>query len=379
MSNSFIIWGAVSLYRCLWMCLLALCLLGTECIASSSEELHHLLQKKKDQISVKKEHLSELTEKERQFFQEVAEIEKRVALLEEEYAQEKRLYQQAATSKKRLQRQASRLEDSIEASQQEIRRIVQNLWPILLKKKTLSLGSFNSWQEMDRNVTWLSFLFSGLDHKIKNLSQSREDLEETLTQQGNIQRRLQDGIKILHATKEDLLDERLQYLHKVQHVRAKKLVIEEQLSQIQETIDQLEYKWKHVDTHQIQRLKGTLPWPVKGEILCAYDVQTTPPHTGIGFALSKESQIRSIAWGKVVYNATLRGFGKVVIVYHGDDYYSLYAFLSDVSVQLGKKVKQGELLGRAGYYPKNQGPGMYFELRYEKRPINPSQWLLPRQ
>jgi hypothetical protein len=66
MSNSFIIWGAVSLYRCLWMCLLALCLLGTECIASSSEELHHLLQKKKDQISVKKEHLSELTEKERQ-------------------------------------------------------------------------------------------------------------------------------------------------------------------------------------------------------------------------------------------------------------------------------------------------------------------------
>ena len=82
--------------------------------------------------------------------------------------------------------------------------------------------------------------------------------------------------------------------------------------------------------------------------------------------------MQSIFWGKVVHNDTLRGFGHVVIVYHGFDYYSLYAYLSETYVRNGQEVEKDEPLGVVGYYPKADGPGLYFELRFHQKPINPN-------
>lgn len=67
-----------------------------------------------------------------------------------------------------------------------------------------------------------------------------------------------------------------------------------------------------------------------------------------------------MSWGKVVHNDQLRGFGQVVVVFHGEDYYSIYAFLADTSVVVGREVSQGDQIGVSGFYPKAQGPGLYF-------------------
>jgi len=89
--------------------------------------------------------------------------------------------------------------------------------------------------------------------------------------------------------------------------------------------------------------------------------------------------VRSVFWGKVVHNDVLRGLGKVVILYHSGDYNSLYAYLSDVNVETGQDVEKDEPLGHAGYYPEAHGNGLYFELRFRQKPINPQLWLMPAQ
>jgi len=89
--------------------------------------------------------------------------------------------------------------------------------------------------------------------------------------------------------------------------------------------------------------------------------------------------VRSVFWGKVVHNDVLRGLGKVVILFHGGDYYTLYAYLSDTSVQTGQDVEKDEVIGHVGYYPEAHGNGLYFELRFHQKPINPLLWLMPAQ
>ena len=82
-----------------------------------------------------------------------------------------------------------------------------------------------------------------------------------------------------------------------------------------------------------------------------------------------------MAGGKVVHNDVLRGFGTVLILQHGDDYYSLYAFLGNSPLQVGQDVAGRQQLGTVGYYPAIRGPGLYFELRFKQKAINPEQWL----
>jgi septal ring factor EnvC (AmiA/AmiB activator) len=125
--------------------------------------------------------------------------------------------------------------------------------------------------------------------------------------------------------------------------------------------------------------QGELLWPAQGKVVVSYGgAEEGRFANGLGFSLAQGAGVRSVSWGEVVYNDMLRGFGHVVIVYHGQDYYSLYAFLSHISVRSGQKVEKGESLGQAGYFPAAQGPGLYFELRRKQLPIDPRSWLATR-
>ncbi len=344
-------------------------------LSVSSEEVKEQIQKKKKQIDEQKEDLSRLSEKERRLCKEIDQIEQRVSRLEKEYSKQRSLYKNSQEEVKGLQQEAQDIEKVIKEKKQAIRILLDKLWRIYLRKTKLQLGSFSSWPELDLNLSWLSSLYTMLDKRIKALSQIREELEKNLVQQENIQENMQSQLNKLQSTKDQLLQEKLVYLDKINKLRTKRVVMEEQLAKIQETIKDLKYKLTIQQTHQFEKIKGYLPWPVKGKILFDYDLKAEPPREGIGFALQEQNPVRSISWGKVVYNDKLRGFGRVVIIYHGSQYYSLYAFLSESEVEIGRDVEKGETLGRAGYYPKSQGPGMYFELRCGQQPVDPGPWL----
>jgi septal ring factor EnvC (AmiA/AmiB activator) len=52
----------------------------------------------------------------------------------------------------------------------------------------------------------------------------------------------------------------------------------------------------------------------------------------------------------------------------------VYAFLSEITVNLGQNVVRGQRMGLAGYYPAIKGNGLYFELRYRQNAVNPEGW-----
>ncbi len=360
---------------CLGLVLLPLFTGHDICQSSSRDEIKQQIQRKKGRIDEKKEDLSRLTKKEKRLCKEIDKIEQRLSKLEKKYSRERSLYEDSRDKVEELQKEAREIEAAVKEIKKDIRSLLVNLWPVYLKRNKLQVGSFSSWPQVDLNFTWLSSLYNTLEKRVRALSEAREELDRNLSRQQSIQENMQSQMDNLQSTREQLLKERLIYLNKVNNLRTKQVVIEEQLAKIQKTIKELQYKLTIDDTHKLEKIKGYLPWPVKGEILFDYNLQADPPREGIGFALKEKSIIRSISWGKVVYNDKLRGFGRVVIVYHGDKYYSLYAFLADSEVEVGRDVEKGEPLGRAGFYPRSNGPGMYFELRCGQKPIDPGPWL----
>lgn len=129
---------------------------------------------------------------------------------------------------------------------------------------------------------------------------------------------------------------------------------------------------------RLARDQGKLPWPVSGTVLGRFGEprgQTDIPWRGVVIGAKSGTQVRAIAQGKVVYANLLRGFGHMIIVDHGEGYMSLYGYNEKLMKKLGEQVAQGEILGQVGMAATLMEPGLYFELRYHGRPVDPARWL----
>jgi septal ring factor EnvC (AmiA/AmiB activator) len=67
----------------------------------------------------------------------------------------------------------------------------------------------------------------------------------------------------------------------------------------------------------------------------------------------------------------LKGYGKLIIIDHGDGYYTLYGRAAQLSKSEGQRAERGEVLGSAA----GNGVALYFELRHHRKPQNPVAWL----
>ena len=130
--------------------------------------------------------------------------------------------------------------------------------------------------------------------------------------------------------------------------------------------------------------KGKLPWPTDGEVAFRFGRQknrklkTVTFNKGIGIRAPLGRQIQAVYDGTVLYADWFRGYGRLIILDHGQGFYSLYAHGSEFLVQVGDGVRAGQVIGRVGETGSLEGPQLYFELRHRGNPQDPLVWLSPR-
>lgn len=126
-------------------------------------------------------------------------------------------------------------------------------------------------------------------------------------------------------------------------------------------------------------LKKGLPRPVGGDVQGRFG--TRRPEGGVwrGIVLRAPAgtPVRAVAAGRVVYAHWLSGFGNLLIIDHGQQYLSIYAYNQALLKQVGDVVAQGDVVARVGATGGQVEPGLYFELRHQGAPINPEVWLRP--
>jgi septal ring factor EnvC (AmiA/AmiB activator) len=128
-------------------------------------------------------------------------------------------------------------------------------------------------------------------------------------------------------------------------------------------------------------LRGKLPWPTDGKIVAAFGAQVHPRfgtrtfHNGIDIQAAQGTEVGAVHPGHVVYTGWFKGYGNLIILDHGHDYFTLYAHVADILVKEGDEVRQGHKIGTVGDTGSLTGPRLYFEVRYQGKPQDPEQWL----
>lgn len=130
-----------------------------------------------------------------------------------------------------------------------------------------------------------------------------------------------------------------------------------------------------------QRVKGKLPWPVKGSLLARFgQTRAGGPlkWQGVVIGADRGTQVRSPYYGRVVYADWLPGLGLLVVVDHGGGYMSLYGHNEQVYRRVGDRVSPGDALSAVGDAAGLGRPGLYFEIRKGREPLDPGTWLMKR-
>jgi murein hydrolase activator len=127
-------------------------------------------------------------------------------------------------------------------------------------------------------------------------------------------------------------------------------------------------------------LRGALEPPVDAPLLERFgrvqdEFGTATFRKGVEFGARAGDPVRGVADGVVRYAGWFRGYGKIVIVDHGESYFSVSGHLSDVAVSVGEAIHRGDRLGAVGDTGSLAGARLYFEIRQGGKALDPAEWL----
>jgi septal ring factor EnvC (AmiA/AmiB activator) len=130
-------------------------------------------------------------------------------------------------------------------------------------------------------------------------------------------------------------------------------------------------------TSTFAKLRGHLPLPVKGKIVSKFGKNFDPGaglnvfRKGIEIAASTSSEVKAVTAGRVAFVGEMPKMGRIVILDHGDHFYTISGNLGDTALKKGDAVSAGDRLGISSA----DGTPVYFEIRARNIAVNPLQWV----
>ena len=128
-------------------------------------------------------------------------------------------------------------------------------------------------------------------------------------------------------------------------------------------------------------LRERLAPPVEAPIAASFgrvvdaEFKTETFRSGVEFDAPLGAAVEAVAAGQVRFTGWFRGYGKLVILDHGDEYFSVSGHLADIRVEVGDEVESRGVIGTVGDTGSLSGPRLYFEIRHGREPQDPRKWL----
>ena len=221
----------------------------------------------------------------------------------------------------------------------------------------------------ERERSQLEELRAGAEQAAQRRDEARERLEtrsRELEQERRTKRSLLAGVRRDRASERALLNE-----------------LEAAARELEETLDDLQRgpPLPGSGSHGFAAAKGRLEPPVHGAVVRSFgrvvdaEYRTQTFRKGIDFEVALGEPVYAIAGGHVRFADRFRGYGRMVILDHGDGYFSVSGHLDEVGVEVGQAVAAGDPIGRAGETGSLLGPRLYLEIRKGSEALDPAQWL----
>jgi septal ring factor EnvC (AmiA/AmiB activator) len=224
----------------------------------------------------------------------------------------------------------------------------------------------------------------------KDMSRLNELLEMQKKQKAekkSLMAELNNQMRIVTTEK----NKRSKLLDHISNRKRLELAVIESLRQAQKTLDEKIESYNNQADNQYDvgkgvgrpfaRLKGLLNLPVRGRIISFFGPHTNPKYnvvnfkSGIDIETDRGEPVRAVCSGKVLFSDWFKGYGNMLIIDHGDHYYTVYANIEELFKEKGSFVEADEVIATAGDSGSLIGPKLYFEIRYRGEPLDPSKWI----
>jgi len=239
----------------------------------------------------------------------------------------------------------------------------------------LSSDSYNDFMRMTK------FLKIVIDHDTNLLGDYRIQWREKRRYQEKLEEDIRELKRVIvdqKRKKAEILnakEEKRAFLHVVRRQKAEHrkwiMELEARARELQLLIEELgtEMRERGVSGLNFKYHKGRLSLPVPGNII--------PEKRGRAVIIEapEDSPIRAVFSGRVVYSGWFDGYGNIIILDHGDKYYSISGYASRVLKKVNEQVVEGEVIALVGDTSSIRGPCLYFEIRHKGKPEDPLEWL----
>jgi murein DD-endopeptidase MepM/ murein hydrolase activator NlpD len=122
-------------------------------------------------------------------------------------------------------------------------------------------------------------------------------------------------------------------------------------------------------------------WPIQGRVTGSFGERIDPFsgegafHRGVDIAADVGTRIIAPADGVVRFSEIVNGYGRTVLIDHGNGISTLYGHMSGYAVTPGELVHRGDTIGYVGQSGRSTGPHLHYEVRIFNTPVNPNKYL----
>lgn len=350
----------------------------------------------KKRIEEEKEKVKRIHQKESSVISQLNTLDRNLSRKEKEL---KMLNQKLATLAKKVEKTNQEIQVLLQAIHAQEKFFAERL-VALYKAEEMGMPQvlFNSksLEEMDDTEHLLAAILRQDRQIIETYQKRHSQLGSYREQLKADERELQQLKEEAEKKREEIRQDRLKKGALLESVRNEKKIhlaairdLEIASKNLQALIDRLEKELREKAKREIftpsgkgfAAWRGKLPYPVEGRLLSTFGRNENPKfHTftiqkGIEIEAPLGAEIRAIFDGRVLYADWFKGYGKILIIDHGDGYYTLSGYASQLLKKAGDEVKAGEVVALVGDTGSLKGPCLYFEIRRQGKPLNPLEWL----
>ncbi|MCD6525451.1 MAG: peptidoglycan DD-metalloendopeptidase family protein [Desulfuromonas sp.] len=370
------------------LCTLAVIPLHADEIADNRQNL----QRVKKQISDTANKLQEKKTAEDTLLGQLENLEKQISSSDTALKNASKALKNARENIQILEGKIDRYEAILKRSQRDVEKRLRTLYTSGDISSLRLIFSTDTPLDLAENLDFLSriathdkeLLFS-YRQRTRQLQKTRLDLHNELTLQKQTLQQRRDR-------KRQLARDTQQKKQLVGRIRRDKSSLNKRLKKLEERSKNLAALVKtlkerktaaYIPTSQgFDTAKGSIPWPSSGVVRAEFGTHrdrnfgTSYKSNGLEIVAVPLTPIKAIWPGKIVFSAPFKGYGNLIIIDHGKQYYSLYAQIAHLKHAVGDIVKQGETISTSGY----EGRDSYtLEIRHRGTPVNPRDWLKPRK